>query len=117
MLSLCRILYALGPATTAHGKHHVQHFGVAQKYLKIYDAKDLPIKTRGYRCQKSGAKNSKQTGRGLRKQDMKTFLREVVIVGQDFRQPFAAHHLHGDAIGEAVFLVGARLVQGQPVKK
>ena len=55
--------------------------------------------------------------RGLWKQDMKTFLCEVVIVGQDFRQPFAAQHLHGDAIGEAVFLVGARLVQGQPLKK
>jgi hypothetical protein len=48
---------------------------------------------------------------------MKTFLCEVVIVGQDFRQPFVAHHLHGDAVGEAVFLVGARLVQGQPLNK
>ena len=39
---------------------------------------------------------------GSRKQDVKTFLREVVSVGQNVRQTFTAHHLHGHTIGEAV---------------
>src|SRR5437867_1051985 len=87
------------------------HQGGTPKF-RVMTRKAVPIKTRGYRCQKSGAKNPKQTGRGLRKEDTETFLREMVIVGQDFCQPFAAHHLHGDAIGEAVFLVRAVFVQG-----
>jgi hypothetical protein len=49
---------------------------------------------------------------GSRKQDVKAFLREVVIVGQDFRQTFTAHYLHGDAIRKAVCLVRAVFVQG-----
>jgi hypothetical protein len=44
------------------------------------------------------------------KQDVETFLREVMIIGQNFRQAFTAHGLHGDAIGEAVFLVGTSFV-------
>jgi len=40
-----------------------------------------------------------------------------MIVGQNLRQTFLEHHLHGDAIGEAVFLVGAVFVQGQSLKK
>src|SRR6266849_10690412 len=39
------------------------------------------------------------------KEDVQTFLREVVIVGQDVRQACTAHHLHGHTIGEAVGLV------------
>lgn len=41
----------------------------------------------------------------------------MVIVGQDLRKTFAAHGLHGDAIREAVCLVGTGLVQGTPLKK
>ena len=33
LLSLCRILHAHGPATTAYAKHHVRHFGVDQHCL------------------------------------------------------------------------------------
>ena len=29
---------------------------------------------------------------------MKPFLGEVVVVGQHVGEPFAAHHLHGEAI-------------------
>ena len=48
---------------------------------------------------------------------MKTFLREVMIVRENFGEAFTAHHLHGDAIRQAVFLVGTGLVERQGVKK
>ncbi len=51
------------------------------------------------------------------KEDVQTFLREVVIVGQDVRQACTAHHLHGHTIGEAVGLVRADAVQRQSVQK
>jgi hypothetical protein len=35
LLSLCWILHAHGPATTAYAKHHVRHFGVDQQYRKV----------------------------------------------------------------------------------
>jgi hypothetical protein len=33
------------------------------------------------------------------------FLRERVIVGKDFREALTAHHVHEDAIREAVMLI------------
>ena len=38
---------------------------------------------------------------------MKPFLGEVMVVGEHVRQSFLAHHLHGDAIREAVGFVQA----------
>ena len=34
-----------------------------------------------------------------------TLSREMVIVGEDIREPLMAHHVHGDAVREAVMLV------------
>jgi hypothetical protein len=36
MLSLCQILYAFGPATTAYGQHDLRHFGVDQQYPIVF---------------------------------------------------------------------------------
>jgi hypothetical protein len=41
MLSLCQILYAFGPATTAYGQHDLRHLGVDQQYP--------PVKSTGWR--------------------------------------------------------------------
>jgi hypothetical protein len=48
---------------------------------------------------------------------METFLREVVIVGQNFREAFTAHGLHRNAIGKTVFLVGTGLLERQGIKE
>ena len=40
------------------------------------------------------------------KQRPKPFLLKMVVVGEHVGQPFPAHGLHGNAIGEAVALVG-----------
>jgi hypothetical protein len=50
-------------------------------------------------------------------QDVKTFLREVVIIGENVRQSFSTHGLHGDAIRQAIMLIGTGLVQSQGIKK
>jgi hypothetical protein len=50
-------------------------------------------------------------------QNVKTFLREVVIIGENIRQSFSAHGLHGDAIRQAIMLIGTCLVQCQGIKK
>jgi len=36
LLSLCQILYAFGPATTAYGQHDLRHFGVDQQYPGVF---------------------------------------------------------------------------------
>src|SRR5262249_4478713 len=46
-------------------------------------------------------------------QNGEAFLREVVVVGEDFGDAPVAHRLHGDAIGQAVALVRALLVERQ----
>ena len=55
--------------------------------------------------------------KGLRKQDGKTFLREVMIVGQDFRETFAAHGLHGNAIREAIGFIRLGFIKRHSLKK
>src|SRR5262245_41091119 len=52
-----------------------------------------------------------------RKQNVKAFLREVMIMGQNIHQTFTAHGLHRDAIGQAVFFVQAGLVEAKTFKK
>jgi len=47
----------------------------------------------------------------------KTFLREVMIVGQHFCQAFTAHGLHGNAICETVFLIGSGLIERQGIQE
>ncbi len=42
---------------------------------------------------------------------------KMMIVGQDFRQPLASHHLHRDAIREAIMLVRAGLVQRKRIEE
>src|SRR5271165_6313209 len=49
--------------------------------------------------------------------DLKAFLREVVVVSQDLRDSMAAHGRHGDAVDKAVALVLALLVQTQARQK
>jgi hypothetical protein len=48
---------------------------------------------------------------------MKAFLREVVVVAQDVRQPLARYCLYGDTVGQAVFFVGAGFVKSQGVQE
>ena len=45
--------------------------------------------------------------------DLKAFLREMVVVGQDCRYSVASHSRHGDAVDKAVALVITLLVQTQ----
>ena len=46
----------------------------------------------------------------LREQDVQTFLREVMIVGEHVRKPLVAHRLHGDAIRQAIMLIKTALI-------
>ncbi len=41
---------------------------------------------------------------GLGEHDVKAFLREMVVVAEDVCQALAPHRLHGDTVGQAVFL-------------
>src|SRR2546421_12072329 len=52
-----------------------------------------------------------------RKQDVKTFLCEVMVVGEHFRQTFTAHDVHGNAVRKAICLIGACPVQRQAIQK
>jgi hypothetical protein len=36
----------------------------------------------------------------------------MIVVGEDFEDPFGTHRIRGYAIGEAVALVGAGFVEG-----
>jgi hypothetical protein len=51
------------------------------------------------------------------KQDVKTFLGKMVVAGEHFREPFAPHDMHGDAVGEAVCFIGASFVEGYGIKQ
>jgi len=53
----------------------------------------------------------------LSKQDVKAFLREMVIVREHVREAFAAHHLHGHTVRQAIGLVGACPIQRQSLQK
>jgi hypothetical protein len=57
------------------------------------------------------------TGAYSTEDDLKAFLCEMVVVGQDFRNPVAAHGRHGDAVHKAVGFVIALLVQTQASQK
>src|SRR5438132_4512354 len=52
-----------------------------------------------------------------RKQDVKTFLRKVMVVCQHVREPFVAHGKHRNAIRHAIFLVQTCFVEAEPFKK
>ena len=45
---------------------------------------------------------------------MEAFLLEVLVVGENSGQTLAAHGLHGDAVGEAVALVGTASIKIEP---
>src|SRR5262245_41334278 len=51
------------------------------------------------------------------KQDVKSFLREMMVVREHVCQPFTTHGLHRDAIRQTVFFIGARCVQRQAFEK
>jgi hypothetical protein len=53
----------------------------------------------------------------LTEDDLKAFLYELVVVGQDFRNPMASHGRHGYAVHKAVGFVIALLVQTQASQK
>ena len=40
-----------------------------------------------------------------------------MVVGEHVRKPMLAHGLHGNTIGEAVFLIGAGFIERQGIKK
>jgi hypothetical protein len=52
-----------------------------------------------------------------RKQDVKAFLREMMIVGQDIRKPILAHGLHRNTVGQAILLIRAGFIERQGIKK
>ena len=49
-------------------------------------------------------------------QDGEAFLLEVVVVSQNFGDRFLAHDQHGNAVGQAVFLVRAGFVDARPLR-
>ena len=51
------------------------------------------------------------------KQNGESFLREMPVVRQDFGDALLPHRLHRNAVGQAVSLVGAGLVEGKTVKE
>ncbi len=48
---------------------------------------------------------------------MEAFLLEVLVVGENSGQTLAAHGLHGNAVGEAVALVGTAGIKIEPGQK
>src|SRR5262249_47279286 len=50
-------------------------------------------------------------------QNVKPFLCEVVIVGEDIRKSMLAHGLHGNTVGQAVFLIGPGFIERQGIEK
>lgn len=47
-----------------------------------------------------------------RKQDVKPFLGEMMVVGEYVREALTTHDMHREAICQAISLVGAGFVQG-----
>jgi hypothetical protein len=54
---------------------------------------------------------------GLRKQDVKAFLHEMMVIGEHVREALAAHGLHGDAIRQAILLIQAGSVKREGIEK
>ena len=54
---------------------------------------------------------------GSCEQDVKAFLREMMVVAQNVCQALAAHRLHGDTVGQAVLLIETSFVQGQRIEE
>src|SRR5712691_1893206 len=50
---------------------------------------------------------------GSWEQDVKAFLGEVAVVGEDVGKALAAHGLHGNTVGQAIPLVQAGFIEGQ----
>ncbi len=50
-------------------------------------------------------------------QDGKPFLREMSVMGEDFGNAFGSHRLHGNAIREAVFFIGAGFVECETIEE
>ena len=48
---------------------------------------------------------------------MKAFLGEVTVVGEDVGKALAAHGLHGNTVGQAVFLIGSGFIKRQGIEK
>jgi hypothetical protein len=48
---------------------------------------------------------------------VKTFLHEVAVVGEDVGETLAAHGLHGNTVGQAVFLIGPGCIERQGIEK
>jgi hypothetical protein len=90
----------------ASGDPELQADCLQPPLLRPYDLQ-IPQITLGSRC----AINA------LLEENLKTFLGEMVVVGEYFCHTFASHHLHGDAIGQAVFFVRAGFVKGQGIEK
>ncbi len=59
----------------------------------------VPVRHLGRRCD------------GPSKQDGESFLHEMTIVRQDLGDAFLSHRLHRNAVGQAVFLIGAGFVE------
>jgi hypothetical protein len=51
------------------------------------------------------------------KENGEAFLSEVLIMGKRFSNVSFAHCVHGDAVGEAIALVGASFIEGQSSNK
>lgn len=58
-----------------------------------------------------------QFARSGAEQGPETFLLEMTVIRERLGQPFPAHRLHGDAIGEAVALIGTLRVEIEPGQK
>jgi hypothetical protein len=50
-------------------------------------------------------------------QDSKAFLAEMPVMRENFGDAFLTHCLHRHAVGQAVFLVRAGLIQGKTILK
>ena len=51
------------------------------------------------------------------KQDAKTFLRKVMIVRENFGEALTVHHLHRDAIRQAIGLIRPRFIEGKAIQE
>lgn len=63
------------------------------------------------------AAHGKAPASALREQDVKAFLREMVVIGEHLREPLALHYLHGDTVGQAIMLIGTRFIERQRLEK
>ena len=48
---------------------------------------------------------------------MKSFLGKVPVVGQHVSEPFAPHHLHGDAVRQAICFIRPGFIEGKAIQE